>query len=133
MPLYHRFPSKRKINRMNARQRKKFHLGEFQALIFGVSGCLFSKWHTAEYGDQFLDEVIAFVEANSMYMYGGGIGEFSFGFKSANSPSLTVQQRQMVIDWFVQRDDVQHLCAGDLIDGYYADEAEFERYDQTYK
>lgn len=134
MPVYHRLPSKRKIHHMNARQRKKFHLGEFQVLNFGVVGQLLSDYCTPEYIDSFFDEVIAFVEAHSFCLYGGGGQDFSFNFEHAQRPNnITAQQRQMIIDWFIARPDVLHLRAGDLIDGFYADAAAFEHYPHIYK
>ena len=56
MPVYFRTPSQRKIRKMTARQRKKFHLGEFARLDFGVAGNLLPQHHTSEYFDHFIQK-----------------------------------------------------------------------------
>ena len=73
---------------MNARQRKKFHLGEFQALNFGVVGQLLSDYCTPEYIDSFFDEVIAFVEAHSFCLYGGGDKIFRLTLNTRSVPII---------------------------------------------
>ena len=77
---------------MNARQRKKFHLREFQVLNFGVVGQLLPDYCTPEYIDSFFDEAIAFVEAHSFCLYGGGGQDFSFNFEHAQCPNNITAQ-----------------------------------------
>lgn len=136
MPVYFRPLSLRKIRNMTARQRKKFHLGEFVSLNFGVAGNLLPQHHISEHFDQFTNELIDWVEQNSMRLWGGGHEEdFSFIFQHEKQPPLniTVEQKAMLIDWLLARPDVEHLRAGQIIDGFYADEALFEQYDEIYK
>ena len=136
MPVYFRTPSQRKIRKMTARQRKKFHLGEFARLDFGVAGNLLPQHHTSEYFDHFMDELIDFVEQNSMCLGGGGCGaDFSFIVEHEKQPPLniTAEQKALLINWLAARPDVEHLRAGAIIDGFYADEAMFEQYDEIYK
>lgn len=62
MPHYHAPHSRRKLRRLNARQRKKYHLAEFQNFTFYLQGALEPEFQTTEYFDEFLDEVICFIE-----------------------------------------------------------------------
>lgn len=136
MPHYHRTPSLRKIRKMNARQRKKFYVGEYQNLVFSVRGSLMPEYRTAAYFEQFIDDLIDWVYANSMCLVSGGTAEnFSIIFDHTQRPphNITPMQRQMLIEWLVTRKDVQHLRAGKLIDGFYCHETEYDQCDEIHK
>lgn len=136
MPHYHRALSLRKIRKMNARQRKKFYVGEYQNLVFSVRGSLMPEYKTAACFEQFIDDVIDWVYANSMCLVSGGTAEnFSIIFDHTKHPphNITPMKRQMLIEWLVSRKDVQHLRAGKLIDGFYGDETEYDQCDEIHK
>lgn len=132
MPHYHRFLSKRRINKMNRRQQKKFYAGGFQNLIFGVCGSLFPNGCLETFAGELLD----FIEPQAICMAGSySNGGFSFVFDHCERPphNITPEQRQMIIDWLAARKDVEHLRAGGLIDGFYSSEAQYGRYDEICK
>lgn len=84
MPVYFRTPSRKRLHKMNRRQHKKLHLGEFQTLIFGVQGSLHQAADDAEAFGRFMDELIAYLEANDFEMAGGGdCGDFSCLFQKS--------------------------------------------------
>ncbi len=72
MPVYFRTPSRKRLHKMNRRQHKKLHLGEFQTLIFGVQGSLHQAEDDAEAFGRFMDELIAYLVVNGFEMAGGG-------------------------------------------------------------
>lgn len=89
MPVYFRTPSRKRLHKMNRRQHKKLHLGEFQTLIFGVQGSLHQAEDDAEAFDRFMDELIAYLEVNDFGMAGGGdCGDFSCLFQKSGARSL---------------------------------------------
>lgn len=136
MPHYHRTPSLRKIRKINARQRKKFYVGEYQNLVFSVCGCLMPEYRTAAYFEQFIDDIIDWVYANSMCLVSGGTAEnFSIIFDHTKRPphNITPELRQKLLEWLAARQDVGHLRAGGLIDGFYCEEAEYFQYNELYK
>ncbi|VEF00809.1 Uncharacterized protein conserved in bacteria [Neisseria canis] len=136
MPHYHCTPSRRKIRKMNARQRKKFYVGEYQNLVFSVRGSLMPEYQSAAYFEQFINDVIDWVHANSMCLVSGGTAEnFFIMFDHTKHPphNITPMQRQMLIEWLVARKDMQHLRAGKLIDGFYGDETEYNQCNQIHK
>lgn len=73
MPVYFRTPSRKRLHKMNRRQHKKLHLGEFQTLIFGVQGSLHQAEDDAEAFGRFMDELIAYLVVNGFEMAGGAI------------------------------------------------------------
>ena len=73
MPVYFRAPSRKRLHKMNRRQHKKLHLGEFQTLIFGVQGSLHQAADDAEAFGCFMDELIAYLVVNGLEMAGAGL------------------------------------------------------------
>lgn len=89
MPVYFRIPSRKRLHKMNRRQHKKLHLGEFQTLIFGVQGSLHQAEDDAEAFGRFMDELIAYLVVNGFEMAGGGdCGDFSCLFQKSGARSL---------------------------------------------
>lgn len=89
MPVYFRIPSRKRLHKMNRRQHKKLHLGEFQTLIFGVQGSLHQAEDDAEAFGRFMDELIAYLVVNGFEMAGGGdCGDFSCLFSKIRCPKL---------------------------------------------
>lgn len=86
MPVYFRTPSRKRLHKMNRRQHKKLHLGEFQTLIFGVQGSLHQAADDAEAFGRFMDELIAYLVVNGLEMAGGGdCGDFSCLFQKSGA------------------------------------------------
>ena len=89
MLVYFRTPSRKRLHKMNRRQHKKLHLGEFQTLIFGVQGSLHQAADDAEAFGRFMDELIAYLVVNGLEMAGGGdCGDFSCLFQKSGARSL---------------------------------------------
>ncbi|UOO77682.1 50S ribosome-binding protein YggL [Neisseria sp. Dent CA1/247] len=72
---------------MNARQRKKFYVGEYQNLVFSVCGSLMPEYRTAACFEQFIDDVIDWVYANSMCLVSGGTTE-NFSYRQCEDANL---------------------------------------------
>lgn len=110
MPVYFRTPSRKRLHKMNRRQHKKLHLGEFQALIFGVRGSLHQAADDAEAFDRFMDELIAYLEANGLEMAGGGdCGDFSCLFQKSGARSLgETEKKPLSLGW--QAAKMSPLC-----------------------
>lgn len=129
MPHYHAPHSRRKLRRLNARQRKKYHLAEFQNFTFCIQGALQPEKQDDRHYDDFIDEVYDFIEKHQIYAVGGGSGsDFWLMFDHIKNPphNITPELREKLIAWLVARDDVASLRSGDLVDGYYADEHEWD-------
>lgn len=128
MPHYHKTISKRRMCKMNARQHKKFYLGNFQILGFSVSGNLLPEYRNPIDFDIFLDETIAFVESCNIFAYGGGSpDDFSFIFENQKrSEPFSEQKRRLLLDWLSAHNKIGRLSAGKLIDTVYSSEKAFE-------
>lgn len=129
MPHYHAPESRRKLRRLNTRQRKKYRLAEFQNLIFRIEGSLLREYQTAEHFNRFCEEVIAFIDAQQICTAGGGdAAAFSYVFDHAKNPphNITPTQRDNIIGWFSARHDIAALRSSGLTDGYYAGEQEWD-------
>lgn len=136
MPHYRRPHSRRALRRLNARQRKKYHLGEYQNLIFCVQGCLKSEYQTFAAFEQFCGKLLSFIAANGICMTScGGAADFQIIFDTARRsvPALTAAQRQTVLEMLLSLPELAHLRAGNLIDGFYADESAYETYPEILK
>ncbi|MDO5639942.1 MAG: 50S ribosome-binding protein YggL [Neisseria sp.] len=121
---------------MNPRQRKKLHLGEFKCLVFGVRGQFQTACQSEAASLQFTDELIDYVERQSMRLYGANSHQdFSFHFETEKplSESATAEKRRLLLEWLTARNEIQHLQASGLFDGFYADAAVYEQYDETCK
>lgn len=132
MSVYFRAPGKRRLHKMNRRQHKKLHLGEFQTLIFGIQGRLNAPADDADAFDRFMDDFIDYLEAHHLEMAGGGdCGDFSCVFQNAGAASLGETEKSALIAWLVERDDVAALRATPLVDGFY--DSDWENYSEIHK
>lgn len=104
-----------RLRRLNRRQRKKLHVGEFQEFHFEVSGSLVSGIDE----DALLDAFIAWIESCNLYFAGGfNEGEIG-GIVLTDVGSPTEEQRQSVVRWFKERPEVAEVEAGDFQDSFY--------------
>ncbi|EOC36117.1 hypothetical protein [Neisseria meningitidis] len=85
-------------------------------MIFGVQGSLHQAADDAEAFGRFMDELIAYLEANDFEM-ARGLGE---------------TEKKAIISWLAGREDVATLHATPLVDGFYGDDG-WENYSETYK
>ncbi len=109
-------PVNGRLRRLNRRQRKKLHVGEFQDLLFEIRGSLVSD---IDDGDALLDAFIAWIESCDLY-FAGNIGRGKIdGMVLTNAGSPTEEQRQSVVRWFKERPEVAEVEAGDFQDSFY--------------
>jgi uncharacterized protein len=113
--------SKKRIRRLNQRQRKKLRLGEFQELIFLVR--IQFQHPLDEIADGvFLSDFIDFIESRKLLI--GGMGGTSpqvetDGIIQASRGSPSEDDRYAVVAWLCARSEVATASAGDLVDGWY--------------
>ncbi len=114
--------SRRKVRRMNRRQRKMMHVAEFQEFVFEVELTFRTPFDEAAY-DIFVDDLIGLIESRRLSV--GGLGgqlflETTSGIVSAWSRgSPTEEDRHAIQGWLQQRTDVAASIVGPFIDGWY--------------
>lgn len=106
---------------MKKRLRKKLRLREFQELGFHVNFELPNNQSLEEI-DMLLNDIIAFAEANSLFIAGG----INFFYVTAGPrQSVTEAQRQSSTDWLMQRREVTDLQVRPLCDAWYVKDEEW--------
>ncbi len=120
-------PSNGRIGRMNSRQRKKLHVGEFKQIGFSLKASF--KPQSGTY-DDFLDEFLTLAEQRGLEVSG------SFSYLPADDAGLellvrrhgvascTEADRSALLDWLVARAEVANASAGDLADAWYGHDLE---------
>ncbi|CAB3872442.1 YggL family protein [Achromobacter mucicolens] len=109
-------PVNGRLRRLNRRQRKKLHVGEFQDCLFEVRGSLVSD---IDDGDALLDAFIAWIESCDLY-FAGYVGRGRIdGMVLTSVGSPTEAQRQSVVRWFKERPEVAEVEAGEFRDAFY--------------
>lgn len=115
-------PSARRLRRLNRRQRKKLHVGEFQELVFDVRMAFRQPLDEATHST-LLDAFIAMIETRGLIV--GGLGgrlpltrtDGVIAARGRGSP--TEADRQAVLDWLTKRPEVERAVAGEFVDGWY--------------
>ena len=103
---------------MNKRQRKKHHLGEFQALGFELAFCTPVDWTDVQQLD-FWNAAITQIEALGLSV-GGGTGRYwDVYVTSPARGTVTPSQRQGLVDWLAAHPAVYDLRAGALEDAWH--------------
>lgn len=93
--------SQTRLRRLNTRQRKKYHLGEFQELGFDAV-IHFNHALTGEELNQWMDELIEWVETNGLMIggFGGSAGVTeSDGYVVCETGSATDAHREAFASW----------------------------------
>lgn len=114
-----------RLHRYNRRQRKKYHIGEFQQLMFQVS----ARYEPAldnEAFDRFLDDFIAFIESRNLEVCGMGgcvplsetSGLIQAGYYSGLL-SPTEKDRQALLAWLQAYPQVCFAKVDDFVDAWY--------------
>lgn len=102
---------------MKKRLRKKLHKSEFRELGFELdydyTGDL-----EGELFDQFWGDWIGMIESLGLECGGGGAGHQNY-FIIKYRGSVSVEQRQAVIDWLGKHPDITNVTAGQLRDAWY--------------
>ncbi|CAM4222864.1 YggL family protein [Kerstersia similis] len=108
-------PTGKRLRRLNARQRKKLHVGEFQQFIFEVR----ASFSANDDSDALLDALIEMIESRDLF-FGGSVGRGVLdGMVSACAGSPSEDDRQAVLQWLQQRGDVTQVTVGELADAWY--------------
>ena len=116
--------SKSRIRRLNRRQRKKFHLGEFQEMGFEL------RWtyHTTLKEPEvylFFDQFIPMIEARNMGCSCGLAPEGSDGYVATlGRGTVSPEDRIAVLEWLRANPAVASADAGDLVDSWYGWESD---------
>jgi uncharacterized protein YggL (DUF469 family) len=106
---------------MKKRLRKKLRLQEFQEMGFHVNFELTS-YESLGRTDAFIDNIIAFSEANNLFVAGG----VNFFYVTAGPRrSVTEEQRQQFADWLSQQQAVTDLQVLPLSDAWYVKDEEW--------
>lgn len=120
--MLNRLPSTRRLRRLNRRQRKKLHVGEFQELVFEIT-ITFREPLDESACEVLWDAFIDLVEARRLLV--GGLGGrlpliATDGIVSAQGRgSPTEEDRQTLLHWVRQRPEVAGADAGEFVDGWY--------------
>ena len=116
--------STRCIRRLNRRQRKKYHLGEFQEMGFAL------RWthHTLLNEPEiyaFFDQFIPMIEARNMCCSCGLAPEGGDGFVATlGRGTVSPEDRIAVLEWLRANPVVASADAGDLVDNWYGWESD---------
>lgn len=120
--MWNKKTSLRRLRRLNRRQRKKLHLGEFQEFAFEIK-MRFSQPLDEVACDVFWGGLIEMLELRQLAV--GGLGgrlpmTETDGIVSAwNRNSPTDEDRQAVLDWLQHRPEVATAEAGEFVDAWY--------------
>jgi len=106
---------------MKKRLRKKLRLREFQEMGFHTTFEL-ADYKSPEATDTLLDSIIAFAEANSLFLAGG----LNFFYVTAGPRrSVTEAQRLLFTDWLMQQQAIIDLKVLPLSDAWYVKDEEW--------
>ncbi|PMH43244.1 hypothetical protein BCU68_04445 [Vibrio sp. 10N.286.49.B3] len=107
-----------KLENKNRRIRKKLFLGEFAILGFEIS-CKTSITDFAQY-DTFVDDFIDYIDSIGLCFGGGGLELFE-GFLCSieRYRSATEEEKQQVLTWLENREEVQSVTVSELVDANY--------------
>ncbi|HRQ56398.1 MAG TPA: 50S ribosome-binding protein YggL [Azoarcus taiwanensis] len=118
--------SNRRLRRMNPRQRKKHHAGEWRELGFQVRVRLKEGTDESAF-DALIDDLILFIEARSLLMGGFGnpseLWHESFVW-AAGRGSASDEDRFAVRDWLAEHPAVEEVQTDELVDAWYGWETE---------
>ncbi len=110
------------LHKLNRRQRKKHHLGEFQEFVFEIAIAFKQAMDEAQH-DRFLDDLIDFIESRDMLVAGLGgrypISDTDGVIQASDRPSPSDEDRSAVRDWLLARPEVHAVTIGDLRDAWY--------------
>ena len=113
----------RRVKRLNPRQRKKLHVGEFREFAFKVWYALKVPLEEAS-GDAFIDALFEAVEDRGLMAAGFGstcsVDEVDGYVCAMDRGSPSDEDRQWLVDWLQARPEVQSARADDFIDAWYA-------------
>lgn len=116
-------PTPRRLKRLNLRQQKKLHVGEFRELAFAIHTTFKAPLDEASQG-AFLDAVYdATVARGLMAASFGGVCpvEKIDGYVcSLERGSPSEEDRQWLVDWLLARPEVLSAQADDFVDAWYA-------------
>jgi uncharacterized protein YggL (DUF469 family) len=120
---YDKIPGKTRQRNWSARQRKKFHVGEFQMMIFRVK-IVFKEAMADEPFEVFIDQFIEFVEANDLCLgaFGGRlpIKETVGVIDSLDGKrSMTKDDRRKVSSFLHNHEAIESVIVEQLRDAYY--------------
>jgi uncharacterized protein YggL (DUF469 family) len=119
--------SKERLPRLNRRQRKKLHVGEFQELGFHLSIALSDPLDKSIW-DAWWDEVIDRIESLGLAV-GGLRGSIPLMETDAfvvchRRGSVSHEQRVALLTWLRDRSEIAKVDVSDLVDAWYGwDEA----------
>ena len=107
------------IRRLNRRQRKKFHLGEFQEMGFELCWTYHTSRNESEVYS-FFDQFLPMLEARNLCCCCGLASEGSDGFVAKlGRGTVGPEDRIAVLDWLRANPAVVSADAGDLVDNWY--------------
>ena len=118
--------SHRRARRMNPRQRKKHHAGEWRELGFQVKVRLKEGTDESAF-DALIDDLILFIEARGLLM--GGFGNLTELWHesficAAGRGSASDEDRFAVRDWLTEHPVVEEVRTDELVDAWYGWETE---------
>ena len=126
MPDLNQLPSRRRIHRLNPRQRKKLCVGEFQELGFALHITLRAGLDDAGYS-VFFDAFLDLVESRALITAFGGSAPVDAdtpqqheGFVCRDGRgSASEDDRSALLAWLQARPEVLEARAGELVDAWY--------------
>ena len=111
----------RSFHRLNRRQRKKQHLGEFQEMGFPVSWG-FRSVLDEQVSDDFFDHFISMIESRGLCCAGGYSAEGGDCFIARlGRGTVTPEDHSAVVGWLQGAHPVVSVNAGALVDNWYDD------------
>lgn len=110
---------------MNKRMRKKKRVGEFREDGFRILAEVNVTNNSPE-NEQFLDDLIEFVESRSLGI-GGGVGDKVDVFCAyLGRGTCTEEDRQAVSEWFQNQPLVKRFKIGPLTDAWYGTDKDYK-------
>jgi uncharacterized protein YggL (DUF469 family) len=109
------------VRRLNRRQRKKLHVGEFREWVFEVCALFHRPLEEAQY-NVFLDDFIELIESRRLIV--GGMGgklplvRTSGVVSVCRRGSVTETDRDTVLNWVQSHPEVAWANASKLVDGW---------------
>jgi uncharacterized protein len=113
--------TKRATRRLNRRQRKKLHLGEFQEMGFPLHW-EFRETLDEKARDQFFDSFVSMLESRGLCCAGGFSAEGCDLFVARlGRGTVSPEDQGAIVDWLQGVQLVVSVCAGALVDTWHGD------------
>jgi len=118
------FRSKGRLRNLNARQRKKLHLGEFQQRLFKIQAHFHQPMDQAAH-EEWLGHFLGFIESRRLLVIGMGgnwpLTQVDGMILSRRHHTSSDEDRQAVAEWLQTHHAIASANFGEWVDSWYGE------------